>query len=109
MESCFCAERGNIKPFFTVQRSGSYTKTLEVIKYIGLNTLQTGLGGFDAVRVDTKGQDVYKRQEQGNISTSYNEQYLTSGNKYQYSAGNNTNRNRNMNSSLGLSLIHILS
>ena len=41
------------KPFFTVQRSGSYTKTLEVIKYIGLNTLQTGLGGFDAVRVDT--------------------------------------------------------
>ena len=44
------------KPFFTVQRSGSYTKTLEVIKYIGLNTLQTGLGGFDAVRVDTKGQ-----------------------------------------------------
>ena len=42
------------KPFFTVQRSGSYTKTLEVIKYIGLNTLQTGLGGFDAVRVDTK-------------------------------------------------------
>ena len=32
------------KPFFTVQRSGSYTKTLEVIKYIGLNTLQTGLG-----------------------------------------------------------------
>ena len=44
------------KPFFTVQRSGSYTKTLEVIKYIGLNTLQTGLGSFDAVRVDTKGQ-----------------------------------------------------
>ena len=44
------------KPFFTVQRSGSYTKTLEVIKYIGLNTLQTGLGGFDAVCVDTKGQ-----------------------------------------------------
>ena len=44
------------KPFFTVQRSGSYTKTLEVIKYICLNTLQTGLGGFDAVRVDTKGQ-----------------------------------------------------
>ena len=44
------------KPFFTVQRSGSYTKTLEVIKYIGLNTLQTGLGGFDAVRVYTKGQ-----------------------------------------------------
>ena len=44
------------KPFFTVQRSGSYTKTLEVIKYIGLNTLQTGLGSFDAVCVDTKGQ-----------------------------------------------------
>ena len=44
------------KPFFTVPRSGSYTKPLEVIKYIGLNTLQTGLGGFDAVRVDTKGQ-----------------------------------------------------
>ena len=44
------------KPFFTVQRSGSYTKTLEVVEYIGLNTLQTGLGGFDAVCVDTKGQ-----------------------------------------------------
>ena len=44
------------KPFFTVQRSGSYTKTLEVIKYIGLNTLQTGLGSFDAVCVDTKSQ-----------------------------------------------------
>ena len=44
------------KPFFTVQRSGSYTKTLEVIKYIGLNTLQTGLGGFYAVRVYTKCQ-----------------------------------------------------
>ena len=44
------------KPFLTVQCSGSYTKTLEVIKYIGLNTLQTGLGGFDAVSVDTKGQ-----------------------------------------------------
>ena len=44
----------------------------------------------------------YRHNKQGNISTSYNEQYLTSGNKYQYSAGNNTNRNRNMNSSLGL-------
>ena len=43
------------KPFFTVQRSGSYTKTLEVIT-ASLYTLQTGLGGFDAVRVDTKGQ-----------------------------------------------------
>ena len=53
-------------------RPVSYTHL--VIKYIGLNTLQTGLGGFDAVRVDTKGQvfgldavsythlDVYKRQ-----------------------------------------------
>ncbi len=28
----------------------------------------------------------YHHNEQGNISTSYNEQYLTSGNKYQYSA-----------------------
>ena len=44
------------KPFLTVQCSGGYTKTLEVIEYIGLNTLQTGLGGFDAVSVDTKGQ-----------------------------------------------------
>ena len=44
------------KPFLTVQCSGSYTKTLEVVEYIGLNTLQTGLGGFDAVSVDTKGQ-----------------------------------------------------
>ena len=44
------------KPFFTVQRSGSYAKTLEVIEYIGLNALQAGLGSFDTVRVDTKGQ-----------------------------------------------------
>ena len=44
------------KPFLTVQCPGSYTKTLEVIEYIGLNTLQPGLGGFDAVSVDTKGQ-----------------------------------------------------
>ena len=44
------------KPFPTVQCSGGYAKTLEVIEYIGLNTLQTGLGGFDAVSVDTKGQ-----------------------------------------------------
>ena len=44
------------KPFLTVQCSGGYAKTLEVIEYIGLNTLQTGLGGFDAVSVDTKGQ-----------------------------------------------------
>ena len=44
------------KPFLTVQCSGGYAKTLEVIEYISLNTLQTGLGGFDAVSVDTKGQ-----------------------------------------------------
>ena len=44
------------KPFLTVQCSGGYTKTLEVIEYIGLNTLQAGLGGFDTVRVDTKSQ-----------------------------------------------------
>ena len=44
------------EPFLTVQCPGSYTKTLEVIEYIGLNTLQTGLGSFDTVRVDTKGQ-----------------------------------------------------
>ena len=44
------------KPFLTVQCPGSYAKTLEVVEYIGLNTLQTGLGGFDAVSVNTKGQ-----------------------------------------------------
>ena len=44
------------KSFLTVQCSGGYTKTLEVIEYIGLNTLQAGLGSFDTVRVDTKGQ-----------------------------------------------------
>ena len=44
------------KPFLTVQCSGGYTKTLEVIEYIGLNTLQAGLGSFDTVRVDTKSQ-----------------------------------------------------
>ena len=44
------------KPFLTVQCSGGYPQTLEVIEYISLNTLQTGLSGFDAVSVDTKGQ-----------------------------------------------------
>ena len=44
------------KPFLTVQCSGGYAKTLEVIEYIGLNALQAGLGSFDTVRVDTKGQ-----------------------------------------------------
>ena len=44
----------------------------------------------------------YHHNNQGNVSTSYNEQYLTSGNKYQYSAGNNTNGSRNMNATLGL-------
>lgn len=53
-------------------------------------------------KLTLNGNVSYHHNEQGNISTSYNEQYLTSGNKYQYSAGNNTNRNRNMNSSLGL-------
>ena len=53
-------------------------------------------------KLTLNGNVSYHHNKQGNISTSYNEQYLTSGNKYQYSAGNNTNRNRNMNSSLGL-------
>jgi len=44
------------KPFLTIQCPGGYTKTLEVIENIGLNTLQTGFGCFDAVSVDTKGQ-----------------------------------------------------
>ena len=39
------------KPFLTIQCPGGYTKTLEVIENIGLNTLQTGLGCFDAVSV----------------------------------------------------------
>ena len=53
-------------------------------------------------KLTLNGNVSYHHNEQGNISTSYNEQYLTSGNKYQYSAGNNTNRSRNMNSLLGL-------
>ena len=53
-------------------------------------------------KLTLNGNVSYHHNEQGNVSTSYNEQYLTSGNKYQYSAGNNTNRSRNMNSSLGL-------
>ena len=44
------------KPFLTVQCSGGYAKTLEVVEYIGLNTLQTGLGRLDAVRVNAKGE-----------------------------------------------------
>jgi len=54
-------------------------------------------------KLSINGNLMYHHSNQGNESSSYNEQYLTSGNKYQYSAGNNTNRSRNMNATLGLS------
>ena len=53
-------------------------------------------------KLTINGNMSYHHNNQGNVSTSYNEQYLTSGNKYQYSAGNNTNGSRNMNATLGL-------
>lgn len=45
----------------------------------------------------------YHHNNQGNRTTSYNEQYLTSGNKYQYAAGENTNGSRSLNANLNLS------
>ena len=44
------------KSFLTVQSSCRYPQTLEVVEYISLNTLQSGLGGFDTVSVNAKGQ-----------------------------------------------------
>ena len=41
---------------FTSSNCDLTSRILEVIEYIGLNTLQAGLGGFDTVRVDTKSQ-----------------------------------------------------
>lgn len=42
----------------------------------------------------------YHENKSGNESTSYNEQYLTTGNKYNYSAGENVNTGRMFNSML---------
>lgn len=54
-------------------------------------------------KLSINGHMTYLHNNQGNNSTSYNEQYLTSGNKYSYSAGANTNGSRSINSNLGLS------
>lgn len=54
-------------------------------------------------KLNINGNLMYYHNNQGNESSTYNEQYLTSGNKYQYSAGNNTNRSRTMNATMGLS------
>ena len=42
------------KPRLAVQRLGGHAQPLEVVENVGLNTLQTGLGGFDAVRVNAE-------------------------------------------------------
>lgn len=54
-------------------------------------------------KLSINGNLMYYHNNQGNESSTYNEQYLSSGNKYQYSAGNNTNGNRNINATMGLS------
>ena len=54
-------------------------------------------------KLNINGNLMYYHNNQGNESSTYNEQYLSSGNKYQYSAGNNTNGNRNINATMGLS------
>ena len=44
------------QPSFAVQDLGGHAQPLEVVQHIGLDTLQTGLGGADAVGLDGKGQ-----------------------------------------------------
>ena len=44
------------KSCLTIQSLGSHAQTLEVIENVGLNTLQTGFGRFDAVRVNAEGE-----------------------------------------------------
>ena len=45
-----------LQPFHAVHRLGLDAQPLEVVEYIGLNALQPGLGRFQAVRLDAKGQ-----------------------------------------------------
>lgn len=47
------------------------------------------------------GHASYNRDKSGNENTSYNEQYLTTGNKYNYSAGESAGTSRRFNSMLG--------
>ena len=44
------------QPGFAVQDLGGHAQPLEVVQHIGLDTLQPGLGGTDAVGLDGKGQ-----------------------------------------------------
>ena len=44
------------KSCLTIESFGSHAQALEVIENIGLNTLQTGFGRFDAVRVNAEGE-----------------------------------------------------
>lgn len=48
------------------------------------------------------GNTTYNHNNNGNKSAGYYEQYLSTGNKYQYSAGESTNRNHTINSMLAL-------
>lgn len=49
------------------------------------------------------GNLTYTRNKQGDESAMYNEQYLSSGNKYRYSTSGNTGSSNNLNTVLGLS------
>ena len=44
------------QPGFAVQDLGGHAQPLKVVQHIGLDALQTGLGGADAVGLDGKGQ-----------------------------------------------------
>lgn len=55
-----------------------------------------------AEKLTINGSVAYQHTNQGNRSSSYNEQYLTSGNRYQYATGQNTNGSRSINSNLSL-------
>lgn len=47
------------------------------------------------------GNVMFNNTVSGNETSSYNEQYLTTGNQYLYSAGNSSSNNRNLNANIG--------
>lgn len=53
-------------------------------------------------KLTLNGSVFYNRYKSGNETALYNEQYLTSGNMYQISAGNSISGSRSLNASLGL-------
>lgn len=63
-----------------------------------------GIGFSKSIHKDLtlNGHFNYNLVNQGNESSTYNEQYLTTGNKYQYSTDGNNNKHHMANSTLGV-------